>query len=124
MYTPPLKLPACVECTFPATAAGRPEIASLPFFIFGESMGGAVAIKTHWKRPHSWRGAVFLAPMVKVGYGAPSVFLAPLVKVGQGSPTPLHESLSLHLLQLCATGTRHHSLNLPPPPPSGMPGCR
>jgi len=28
-------------------------------------MGGAVAIKAHWKRPHSWRGAVFLAPLVK-----------------------------------------------------------
>lgn len=29
-------------------------------------MGGAVALKVHFKQPHSWAGAILVAPMCKV----------------------------------------------------------
>eukprot|EP00897_Mesotaenium_endlicherianum_P005470 jgi/Mesen1/4951/ME000247S04228 len=35
-------------------------------FLFGESMGGAVALLIHRKEPHAWHGAVLLAPMCKI----------------------------------------------------------
>ncbi len=36
------------------------------FFLFGYSMGGAAAIHVSWKRPDLAKGAIFLAPMVKI----------------------------------------------------------
>lgn len=39
---------------------------SLPSFLFGQSMGGAVALKVHFKQPRAWDGAVLVAPMCKV----------------------------------------------------------
>ncbi|CAL0316268.1 unnamed protein product [Lupinus luteus] len=33
----------------------------------GESMGGAVAILLHWKKPDYWDGAILAAPMCKIG---------------------------------------------------------
>ncbi|KAG0495078.1 hypothetical protein HPP92_006072 [Vanilla planifolia] len=35
------------------------------FFLFGQSMGGAVALKVHLKNPQLWDGAILLAPMCK-----------------------------------------------------------
>lgn len=35
-------------------------------FLYGESMGGAVALLTHKKDPRFWDGAVLVAPMCKV----------------------------------------------------------
>lgn len=43
-----------------------PEVKSLPCFLFGQSMGGAVALKVHLKQPNSWNGAVLVAPMCKI----------------------------------------------------------
>jgi acylglycerol lipase len=40
----------------------------LPCFLFGESMGGAVALKAHLRYPDMWDGAILVAPMCKV-YG-------------------------------------------------------
>lgn len=34
--------------------------------IMGESMGGAMALKLHMKKPDYWDGAVLVAPMCKV----------------------------------------------------------
>ncbi|GAA0147658.1 phospholipase [Lithospermum erythrorhizon] len=45
---------------------GRPEIVGLPHFLFGQSMGGAIALKTLLKEPHAWDGIVLVAPMVKI----------------------------------------------------------
>ncbi|XAR71359.1 2-acylglycerol O-acyltransferase [Bertholletia excelsa] len=42
------------------------EFCNLPKFLFGQSMGGAVALKMHWKQPKAWNGAVLVAPMVKI----------------------------------------------------------
>lgn len=46
--------------------SGRPEIRGLPRFIFGQSMGGAIAIKALLKAPREWDGIVLVAPMCKV----------------------------------------------------------
>ncbi|MCO5575938.1 hypothetical protein L7F22_029745 [Adiantum nelumboides] len=45
---------------------GQPEFKKLPCFLFGESMGGAVALKSHLKQPKLWDGAVLVAPMCKI----------------------------------------------------------
>ncbi|CAI7923605.1 unnamed protein product, partial [Closterium sp. NIES-54] len=44
----------------------RPEHQSIPKFMCGESMGGAVAICIHRKQPDQWDGAIFMAPMCKI----------------------------------------------------------
>jgi acylglycerol lipase len=44
----------------------RPENKGLPCFLFGESMGGAVALKAHLKDSSMWDGAVLVAPMCKI----------------------------------------------------------
>ncbi|KAI4321293.1 hypothetical protein MLD38_034694 [Melastoma candidum] len=38
----------------------------LPSFLFGQSMGGAVALKVHLKQPTAWDGAILVAPMCKI----------------------------------------------------------
>lgn len=47
--------------------AERPENEGLSCFLFGESMGGAVALKAHLKDSSMWDGAVLVAPMCKIG---------------------------------------------------------
>lgn len=44
----------------------KPEFRNLRSFLFGQSMGGAVALKMHLKQPEAWNGAVLLAPMCKI----------------------------------------------------------
>ncbi|KAH7682612.1 2-acylglycerol O-acyltransferase protein [Dioscorea alata] len=44
----------------------NPEYQGLPSFLFGQSMGGAVALKVHFKQPNAWDGAVLVAPMCKM----------------------------------------------------------
>ncbi|VFQ66581.1 unnamed protein product [Cuscuta campestris] len=44
----------------------RPEVRGLPHFIFGQSMGGAVALKAILKEPRDWDGIVLVAPMCKI----------------------------------------------------------
>lgn len=39
---------------------------NLPRFLYGESMGGAVALLVHRKEPVNWNGAVLVAPMCKI----------------------------------------------------------
>lgn len=46
--------------------AENPEYKGLPCFLFGQSLGGAVALKVHFKQPDRWDGAVLVAPMCKV----------------------------------------------------------
>ncbi|KAF2282701.1 hypothetical protein GH714_043701 [Hevea brasiliensis] len=45
-----------------------PAIRTLPSFLFGQSMGGAVALKVHLKQPDAWNGAILVAPMCKTAY--------------------------------------------------------
>lgn len=44
----------------------RPEVRGLPHFIFGQSMGGAIALKALLKEPREWDGIVLVAPMCKI----------------------------------------------------------
>ncbi|XP_042491272.1 caffeoylshikimate esterase isoform X2 [Macadamia integrifolia] len=44
----------------------NPEFRNLPSFLFGQSMGGAIALKVHLKQPNAWDGAVLVAPMCKI----------------------------------------------------------
>ncbi|EOY00153.1 PREDICTED: caffeoylshikimate esterase isoform X2 [Theobroma cacao] len=46
----------------------RPESRGLPFFILGQSMGGAVTLKVHLKDPQGWDGIILVAPMCKAVY--------------------------------------------------------
>ncbi|XP_050230501.1 caffeoylshikimate esterase isoform X2 [Mercurialis annua] len=43
-----------------------PTFRNLPSFLFGQSMGGAVALKVHLKQPNAWNGAILDAPMCKI----------------------------------------------------------
>ncbi|XP_038702390.1 caffeoylshikimate esterase-like isoform X2 [Tripterygium wilfordii] len=43
------------------------DFRGLPSFLFGQSMGGAVAVKIHLKQPEAWNGAILVAPMCKLG---------------------------------------------------------
>lgn len=38
----------------------------LPSFLLGESMGGAIALRIHFKQPNAWDGAALIAPLCKV----------------------------------------------------------
>ncbi|KAG2538788.1 hypothetical protein PVAP13_9NG359514 [Panicum virgatum] len=49
-----------------AKVKGNPEHSGLPSFLFGQSMGGAVALKVHFKQPNDWNGAILVAPMCKI----------------------------------------------------------
>ncbi|TQD85277.1 hypothetical protein C1H46_029196 [Malus baccata] len=44
----------------------QPELRELPTFLFGQSLGGAVALKAHLKQPSAWNGAILVAPMCKI----------------------------------------------------------
>ncbi|CAM6116840.1 unnamed protein product [Calypogeia fissa] len=54
----------------------------IPFFLMGESMGGAVALKAHFSMPTTWDGAVLIAPMCKISEEMyPPWFLLEILKV-------------------------------------------
>lgn len=42
------------------------EYKNLPRFLYGESMGGAVALLIHRREPLDWNGAILVAPMCKI----------------------------------------------------------
>ncbi|KAK9105752.1 hypothetical protein Scep_022596 [Stephania cephalantha] len=44
----------------------KPEASGVPHFLLGQSMGGAVAIKVHLKKPSDWDGVILVAPMCKI----------------------------------------------------------
>ncbi|CAN1214981.1 Caffeoylshikimate esterase [Linum perenne] len=44
---------------------GKPEYRGLRSYLFGQSLGGAVALKVHLKQPKEWDGAILVAPMCK-----------------------------------------------------------
>lgn len=49
-----------------AWTSGQEEYRDKRRFLYGESMGGAVALLIHRKDPAFWHGAVLVAPMCKV----------------------------------------------------------
>ncbi|CAN6471214.1 unnamed protein product [Victoria cruziana] len=53
-------------CDFFTSITQRKENNNKMRFLLGESMGGAVALLLHMKRPSYWDGAVLIAPMCKI----------------------------------------------------------
>ncbi|XP_058730874.1 caffeoylshikimate esterase [Vicia villosa] len=43
-----------------------PKFKSLPCFLFGESMGGAICLLIHFADPKGFQGAILVAPMCKI----------------------------------------------------------
>ncbi|KAL0874307.1 hypothetical protein Bca101_024012 [Brassica carinata] len=69
----------------------NPEFSSLPSFLFGQSMGGAVSLKIHFKQPDAWTGAVLVAPMCKI---ADDMVPPPVLKqilIGLANVLPKHK---------------------------------
>ncbi|XP_047334591.1 caffeoylshikimate esterase-like [Impatiens glandulifera] len=66
----------------------RPEICNLPKFLFGQSMGGAVALKIHLKQPDSWTGAILVAPMCKIADNITPPWLLAQILIGVASVFP------------------------------------
>ncbi|PKA54118.1 hypothetical protein AXF42_Ash018128 [Apostasia shenzhenica] len=77
-----------VENYFHLIRTEKSEFKNLPSFLFGQSMGGAVALKVHFKQPRAWDGAVLVAPMCKMGENVvpPWPFLQFLVCVSKLFP--------------------------------------
>ncbi|TQD75440.1 hypothetical protein C1H46_039025 [Malus baccata] len=48
---------------------GRSEVKGLPFFVMGESMGGAMSLKIHLKELDKWDGVIVVAPTCKILIG-------------------------------------------------------
>ncbi|XP_016511038.1 caffeoylshikimate esterase-like [Nicotiana tabacum] len=67
---------------------GRPEISGLPCFIFGQSMGGAIALKALLKEPRQWDGIVLVAPMCKIAEDMTPPFLLQKVLIFVSNITP------------------------------------
>ncbi|XP_068667847.1 caffeoylshikimate esterase-like [Aristolochia californica] len=44
----------------------KADFSSLPSFLYGESMGGAICLLIHFKQPQSWDGAILVAPMCRI----------------------------------------------------------
>ncbi|KAG5085125.1 hypothetical protein JHK82_052522 [Glycine max] len=71
--------------------AENPEFHSLPSFLFGQSMGGAVALKIHLKQPKAWDGAILVAPMCKIADDmVPPKFLTHIL-IGLANVLPKHK---------------------------------
>ncbi|KAJ1391428.1 Serine aminopeptidase, S33 [Sesbania bispinosa] len=69
----------------------NPEFHSLPSFLFGQSMGGAVALKMHLKQPKAWDGAILVAPMCKIADDmVPPKFLTQIL-IGIANILPKHK---------------------------------
>lgn len=66
----------------------NPEFCTLPSFLFGQSMGGAVALKVHLKQPNAWSGAVLVAPMCKIADDMVPPWLVTQVLIGVAKILP------------------------------------
>ncbi|TKY46520.1 Caffeoylshikimate esterase [Spatholobus suberectus] len=69
----------------------NPVSQSLPSFLFGQSVGGAVALKIHLKQPKAWDGAVLVAPMCKIADDMVPPKLVTKILIGVASVLPKHE---------------------------------
>ncbi|XP_057445543.1 caffeoylshikimate esterase-like isoform X2 [Lotus japonicus] len=69
----------------------NPEFHSLPSFLFGESMGGAVALKVHLKQPNAWDGAILGAPMCKIADDMVPSKLVTQILIGIANVLPKHK---------------------------------
>ncbi|CAK7344357.1 unnamed protein product [Dovyalis caffra] len=66
----------------------NPEFRTLPSFLFGESLGGAVALKVHLKQPNAWKGAILVAPMCKIADDMTPPWLLKQILIGVANILP------------------------------------
>nr|GLL26353.1 caffeoylshikimate esterase [Ipomoea trifida] len=66
----------------------NPELRGLPSFLYGESMGGALALKVHLKQPDAWTGAILSAPMCKIDDDLVPPWLLTQVLIGMAKFLP------------------------------------
>ncbi|KAL3813253.1 hypothetical protein ACJIZ3_014521 [Penstemon smallii] len=66
----------------------NPDFRALPSFLFGQSMGGALALKVHLKQPDAWTGAVLLAPMCKIADDVVPPWLVTQILIGMAKLFP------------------------------------
>ncbi|KAF3670792.1 putative caffeoylshikimate esterase-like isoform X2 [Capsicum annuum] len=66
----------------------KPEFRNLPSFLFGESMGGAIALKVHRKQPNAWNGAILVAPMCKLADNVVPSWLVTQILIGVAKLLP------------------------------------
>ncbi|KAK4284241.1 hypothetical protein QN277_001100 [Acacia crassicarpa] len=66
----------------------NPELRSLRSFLFGQSMGGAVALKMHLKQPTAWDGAILVAPMCKIADHMVPPWLLTQILIGMSHVLP------------------------------------
>ncbi|XP_023915755.2 caffeoylshikimate esterase isoform X1 [Quercus suber] len=65
-----------------------PEFCNIPSFLFGQSLGGAVALKMHLKQPNAWDGAVLVAPMCKIADNMVPPWLLKQILIGVANFLP------------------------------------
>ncbi|KAL2343989.1 hypothetical protein Fmac_005274 [Flemingia macrophylla] len=65
-YVPNVDLVARDCLSFFDSVKQTPSFLGLPAFLFGESMGAAIALLLHFLQPHGFHGAVLVAPMCKI----------------------------------------------------------
>ncbi|CAI7750853.1 unnamed protein product [Closterium sp. NIES-53] len=53
-------------CAFFASVKAKPDSAGLPSFVYGESLGGAIAMTVALRDPDSWTGLVMVSPMLRI----------------------------------------------------------
>ncbi|CAI7750848.1 unnamed protein product, partial [Closterium sp. NIES-53] len=53
-------------CAFFASVKAKPDFAGLPSFVYGESLGGAIAVTVALRDPDSWTGLVMVSPMLRI----------------------------------------------------------
>ncbi|GLT41154.1 hypothetical protein SLA2020_152390 [Shorea laevis] len=68
-----------------------PDFSTLPSFLFGQSMGGAVALKVHLKQRNEWSGAVLVAPMCKIADDMVPPPIVTKVLIGVAKILPKHK---------------------------------
>ncbi|XP_038995647.1 caffeoylshikimate esterase-like isoform X2 [Hibiscus syriacus] len=66
----------------------NPDFRTLPCFLFGQSMGGAVALKMHLKQPNAWSGACLVAPMCKIADDMVPPWILKQILIGMANILP------------------------------------
>ncbi|KAG5227162.1 caffeoylshikimate esterase [Salix suchowensis] len=89
----------------------NPEFSSLPSFLFGESLGGAVALKVHLKQPNTWNGAILVAPMCKIADDMTPPWLLTQMLIGVANFLPKHKLVpQKDLAQAAFRDPKHRNL--------------
>lgn len=65
-FVPDLEIVAQDFLAFFKSKQQQPNFHGLPFFLFGESLGGGICLLVHLLAPDAFQGAILVAPMCKI----------------------------------------------------------